>query len=209
MISFYDTVNAIATAWTMILTRWLEIELFSGSWFAIIGSMAAAYAALYLFIDRGRLRELFLYGSLLAVSFGYIDIVGIETGLWGYKAHFLPLITSLFPYAITLHPIIHMFAYQYAPNWRSFFVTNTIALAFFAFVAQPFYVWVQVFQPLKWNFFYSFILASVISFLARAIVIWFATIEQKHSTESSTAMSPVLQPAMKPFDKEKGDQGIE
>jgi hypothetical protein len=169
--------------------------------------MILIYTALYLLIDRSRLRELLLYGSLLTVSFGYIDIAATDMGLWNYKVHFLPFKASLIPFTYTVHPIIHLFAYQYTSSWRSFIITNTLATAFFAFVAQPFYVWAHILWLGNWSYLYSFIMAGAVTFLARAVVIWLANIEQNHAPQHSRiSLAPELQPAMKPFDRDNENE---
>ncbi|MDF2570132.1 MAG: hypothetical protein K0R55_1736 [Sporomusa sp.] len=203
MNTFYEVVNSINTTWNILYSRWLREELFSPSWLVIIGTMAVSYVVLFLLIDKSRIREIIFYGSLLAVSFGYIDVVGTNTGLWAYKTHFLPFSPSLFPFTYTVHPIVHLLVYQYAHSWQSFAIWNTIASGFFAFIAHPFYVWTNVIWFGKWNYMYSFILGLVDTFFIRAIVIWLANIEQKHSTQTSrAALFPALQPAMKQLNKD-------
>lgn len=202
MPTFYEIINTNITLWNLLYTHWIAEELFSSRWFITLGSMAIIYTLLYLLIDRKRMRELFFFGSLLSVGFGYADVIGTTMGLWAYKSHLLPFKPSLLPYTYTVHPIVHMFAYQYADNWRSFAVTNTVAAAFFAFIAQPFYAWVGILWLENWNYVYSFLIAGGISFFARAIVLWMAKVEQNHAPVTSrVSLSPKLIPAMKPLDK--------
>lgn len=196
--SFEEITNVAADLWNLLFTRWLSEELFSFSWFVILGSMFLIYIALFLLIDKSRLREIILYGALLSVAFGYIDVIGTNVGLWEYKTHFLPFVPSLFPFTYTVHPIVHLLIYQYTDSWRSFAIWNTLGTVFFAFIAHPFYVWSQVLWLGKWNYVYSFILGVIITSFVRAVVIWLANIEQKHVKESSRAsLLPKLQPVMK------------
>ena len=207
MDTFYEVVDSINTTWNIQYLRWLGEELFSSGWLVVIGTMAVSYAILLLLIDKSRIREIILYGALLAVSFGFIDVVGTNTGLWAYKTHFLPFNPSLFPFTYTVHPIAHLLVYQYTYSWQSFTIWNTIATAFFAFIAHPFYVWTNVLWLGKWNYVYSFIVGLVDTFFIRAIVIWLANIEQKHSTQKSrAALFPTLQPAMKQLDKDNEEK---
>ncbi|MEG6584228.1 CBO0543 family protein [Dendrosporobacter sp. 1207_IL3150] len=203
MDNFYEIITTSKILWNLIYTRYISMELFSFRWFITVANMAIFYTLLYLIIDRSRLRELFFFGSLLSVGYGYVDTIGTTTALWAYKSHFLPFKPSLMPYSYTLHPIIHMFAYQYADNWRRFLITNTFATAFFAFVAQPFYAWVGILWLENWSYLYSFLIAWSISFVARAVVLWMARVEQNHAPRTSRLnLSPALQPAMKPIDKD-------
>jgi hypothetical protein len=198
MPTFTELNDAIANLWNILYTRWLSEELFSFNWFFIVGTILIMYAVLIKLIDKSRLREILLYGSFLAVSFGYIDVTGATMGLWVYNTHFLPLNPSLFPFTYTLHPIIHVFAYQYASSWQSFSIINTLATLLLAFVGQPIYVGLQIVVLNNWNYFYTFVVSMVVTFFARAVVIWLANIEQKHATTPSRAsLVPKLQPAMK------------
>jgi hypothetical protein len=203
MPTFTELNNAIVNLWNVLYTRWLSEELFSFNWFLIVGTIIIMYAVFIKLIDKSRVREILLYGSFLAVSFGYIDVVGTTIGLWVYNTHLLPLNPSLFPFTYTLHPIIHVLAYQYSHSWRSFSIINTLATALLSFVGQPIYVGLQIVVLNNWNYFYTFIVSMVVTFLARAVVIWLANIEQKHSTEPSRAnLVPKLQPAMKLMDQD-------
>jgi len=198
--TFTEVANATANLWSMVYLRWVSEELFTSGWFVIVASMVLIYTVLIIYIDKSRLRELFFYGSLLSVSFGFIEMVATNTGLVAYKITLFPFISTPFPFAYTIHPILHMLVYQYAPDWRSFTVLNTIATAFFAFVALPFYAWAGIFWLGHWSYIYSFILAAVSSSLARAFVIWLTNIEQKYTLElNRSSLSLKLQPARKPL----------
>jgi len=206
LLNFAEVANATANLWSMVYTRWFAEEVFSSSWFVIAGSMILIYTILILFIDKSRLREIFFYGSLLAVAFNFIEMVATNTGLLAYKTKLFPFISTPFPFTYTIHPIVHMLAYQYASDWRSFAVINTITTAFFAFIAQPIYVWAGVLWFGHWNYIYSFLLAGFSSTMARVFVLWLASIEQKNATETNrSSLSPKLQPAMKPLDEDERD----
>lgn len=207
MPTFYESIDTIYRFWDITYNRWLFEELFSFSWFLIVGNMVLGYIILFTFIDRSRLRELLFYGSLLAVAFGYVNVLGTSRGVWEFKTHFLPLTPDLFPLAYTVHPILHLLIYQYTSSWKSFAIVDTLATAFFAFIVQPVYVWAGVLWLGGWNYFYSFITALGITFFARAVVIWLANIEQNHATQPSrTSLAPKLQPAMKMLDEDNKEK---
>ncbi|HWR41722.1 CBO0543 family protein [Sporomusa sp.] len=200
---FYQGMQIIYQLWHHTYALWISKELFSFSWFVILISIIGIYTTMFIFIDRSRLREIIFYGSLLTVSFGFMDVVGTTMGFWAYKTHFLPLIPSLLPVSYTLHPILHLLGYQYTNSWKSFAIVNTLISLYFAFVAQPIYVWAGILWLGGWTYLYSFITTMGITFFARAVVIWLANIEQKHATQPSReSLFPKLQPALKQFDKE-------
>lgn len=206
MPSFYDAVDTIYKLWDIKYTLWISEELFSLSWFVILIAMIGTYTILFIFIDRSRLREILFYGSLLSVSFGYLEVVATTIGLWGYKTNFLPFAPGIVPFSYTL-PVPHLLVYQYTSSWKSFAIANTIMSLFFAFVVLPLYVWVGVLWLGGWNYVYAFIMTMIITFFVRAVVIWLANIEQNHATQRNRiSLSPKLQPAMKLFDKENDNE---
>lgn len=206
MSTFYESINLIYKLWDVTYNRWLSEELFSLSWFVILINTIGIYTILFVYIDKKRLREILLYGSFIAVSFGYIEIASTSIGLWEYKTHFLPFVSGIIPFTYT-HPIVHLLVYQYTNSWKTFSVANTIVSLFFAFVIQPFSVWIGILWLGGWTYLYSFIVTMGITFFARALVIWLTNIEQKHAIEPSRAsLSPKLQPAMKLLDKDNEDR---
>lgn len=207
MATLTDIVETQRLLGNLLYAHWLSEELFSFGWFSIAIPTVVFIAMFVILVDKSRLRELILYGSLLAMAYGFIYPIASNMLLWQYQVNLIPYVQNLVPFAYIFHPILHIFAYQYASTWKSFMITNTIASGLFAFVALPVYVWLEVFQSYNWNYLYSFILAWSISFIARAVVIWLANIEQSHSTQSRrVSLSPTLQPAMKLFDQDEENE---
>ncbi|VBB09158.1 Hypothetical protein LUCI_4444 [Lucifera butyrica] len=190
----------------LLYSHWLSEELFSFSWFTIVIPMVVLSGMFVILVDKSRLRELILYGSILAVAYGLIYPIASTMTLWQFQNNLIPYALDLVPFAFIFHPILHIFAYQYASSWKSFAITNTISAGLFAFVALPVYVWLKVIQFYNWNYLYSFILAWGISFIARAVVIWLADIEQRHSTQpNQVSLSPRIQPAMKLLEDDENE----
>lgn len=167
--------------------------------------MIVAYILLVKYIDRSRLFEILLYGSLLAVSYGFLDVTGTTVGWWAYETRFVPLIPSLFPITYTLHPILNMAVYQLTFSWRSFLIWNTILTAFFAYVGLPIFVWLHILHLGNWNYTYSFIVALGTSTLAKAVIVWLIGLQEKGKQESQSESYPLnslFQPATKPLEKD-------
>lgn len=208
MDTFYQLVNAEIMAANISYSRWVSEELFSPSWAIITATLALSCVLLFILIDRSRLREVLLFGLLLAFLFGYTDVIATEYGLWEYKTRVMPVKSSAFPFSYTMNPIFHVFAYQFGNTWRSFALLNTIAAVFFAFIAHPFYVWADILWLGNWNYFYSLIYLSAVPLGVRVFVLWLINIEQQHAPENRrTSLLTTLRPAMKILgddaDKEK------
>lgn len=206
MPTMVDIVEAQRVLGTLLYSHWLSQELFSFSWFMIVIPMVLLPAIFVVLVDKSRLRELILYGTILATAYAYVYSIANALTLWQYLNNFIPYTLNLVPFAFVFHPILHILAYQYSSSWKGFAIANTVAAALFAFVALPIYAWLNVIEFYHWNYLYSFILAWGISFIARSVVIWLANIEQKHATRQNRAsLSPSLQPAMKMFEDDENE----
>jgi hypothetical protein len=65
-------------------------------------------------------------------------------------------------------------------------------------------------QLINWNYFYAFLTIAFIGFLGKAVTSLILYIEEKYQTAQQILQaSPLLQPAMKPFDKQNGNQSDE
>lgn len=198
MDTFFQFVSSAVTSANFTYSRWVTEELLSIRWLTIIAILLLACILLVKLIDRSRLREIILFGSIFALLCGYTDVIATEYGLWEYKTHIIPLKSSMFPFSYTMPPMFHMLAYQYSNSWRRFAVLNTMVAAFFAFIAHPFYVWTDVLWLGNWNYLYSFLYLTSVPLGVRAIVMWITKLEQQPAAEAKTSLFPALQPAMKP-----------
>lgn len=208
MDTFNQLVYSAITFSEINYSRWVQEELFSYSWLVITTTLLLFHVLFLRLIDKRRLREILLFGFIFAFLCGYTDVIATEYGLWEHKTHIIPLKSSVFPFSYTMPPIFQMLAYQYGNSWGRFTVLNTIVAAFFAFIAHPFYVWVDVLWLGNWNYLYSFLYLMTVPLGVRAIVVWITYVEQQHATEArQTSLFPILNPAMKPVndldDKEK------
>lgn len=204
MDAFYQSVNAVIASADISYYRWVTVEFFSPSWLLLAATLAATGVALLVLIDRSRLREILLFGFLLAFLFGYTDTIATEYGLWEHKIRIVPVQASVFPFSHTMNPVFHMFAYQYGRTWRVFALLNTAAAAFFAFVAHPLYVWADVLWLGNWNHLYSFAYLVAVPLGVRAFVIWLVEVELRHATRAGrNAVSAALNPAMKLLGEDK------
>jgi hypothetical protein len=201
-----DIIEAQQILGNLLYSHWISQELFSFGWFTIVIPTVILSVVFVILVDKSRLRELILYGAILATAYAFIYPIAITMTLWQFQNNFIPYALNLIPFAFIFHPILHIFAYQYASSWKNFAITNTISAALFAFVALPIYVWLKVVQFYNWSYLYSFIVAWSVSFIARAVVIWLANIEQRYSTQLDRAsLSTGLQPAMKLFEDDESE----
>lgn len=196
--------------------NWITNEVFSFKWFLMIGMLVVVYSVWLKLLDKSRLKDLLLYGSLLAVGFTLSDVIlGSYFGFYSYKVNLLPLKPPVFIASITIMPIMFMLVMQYTSSWRSFTLWASIAAAVYSFILIPLYTKLDILYFYKgYNFFFSFLRTVAGAVIGRAFFLWFAGIQQRHLAAISTPQQKVAEniastivpkPAMKPLG-EKEDQ---
>jgi hypothetical protein len=163
--------------WKYSYQRWSSQELLSFAWLFNIAVIIIFYVIFVKLVDKRRLKELLLFGSLVAVCAGFIDMVGITIGLWEYKVRLFPVSTALFPFDYTAIPILYMFVLQYTLSWRNYLIGSLLASAFFSFVISPIYILIGIKQYHHFNHFYMFILVFVTTTIIKAVYNWITAIE--------------------------------
>ncbi len=167
--------------WKNSIQRWSTQELFSFGWLFNLAFIAILYVIWVKLVDKQRLKELLLFGSLIAVCAGFIDMVGITIGIWEYKVRLFPVSTALFPFDYTVIPILYMLVLQYTMSWRNYLIGSLLASTFFSFVVSPIYALVGIKQYHHFNYFYMFILVFVITTIIKVIYNWITAIEYRNS----------------------------
>lgn len=138
------------------LQYWINENLFSFSWWFLLISMVIFWIFWWIILDKSKIIEILLYGSMVAVIVILFDVIGVSWVLWGYPTMLTPLIPPIFAIDIGHIPVIYMALYQYFPSWKSF-LTAMIILAFtFSFVLEPIVVWLGIYELNNWNHIYSF-----------------------------------------------------
>jgi MFS family permease len=194
--------------------HWISKELFSFGWLVTAGALIVTYGMWFKLVDKRRIKDLLLLGSLCSVAFAVIDTVLVGfLGLWSFKIRLFPFDPPLFIVGLTMGPIMYMLVFQYTSSWRSFFLWNAIGCAVIVFGILPLYSLLGIFQLYKWNWFFHFLLFFSVGTVARGLLYWFTSIEQSQLTSNRvTRVFPLTQPlAIKPLignnnDKTDNDQ---
>lgn len=194
------------TLWNLTYNHWKTEEFFSAQWLILIAIIAISYIAWWKLVDKQRIIQILLFGSLVAVGRIIMDIVGDNLVLWSYDIRILPMIPIPFVHDFTISPLIYMLVYQYNTSWKSFTILNIIATGLISFIFLPLMSAIRILNLYSWNYFYTFILVISITTLSRAVMLWLLHLEQKHAAGYSInrSMTPSLQSAMKPLDEKNG-----
>jgi hypothetical protein len=195
---------------------WITKEVFSLKWFLMVGVLVIIYSVWLKLLDKTRLKDLMLYGSLLAVEFMLSDVImGSFLGLYSYKVNIIPLKPPVFIASITILPILFMMVMQYTASWWKFILWASIAAAAYSFLLVPLYTQLGILYFYKgYNHIYSFLRSIAGAIIGRTIFLWFEGIQQRHlaarpvsrqiATENIPAIIP--KPVMKPLDNKENKE---
>jgi hypothetical protein len=170
--------------WDQLYTSWITEELFSFPWWFTVIFMLVGYLIWWKLLDKSRLIELLLFGTLLAVMSAVVDTIADNLTLWQYKVRIFPFAPAFFPFHLTLAPITLMLVYQYTNNWYRFFIGAVLAAVIYSFGIAPLFVAIGEVQLLKWNHGYTFI-----TFIARAVTARWILMLCKHIQSSYQGQS--------------------
>lgn len=185
--------------WDQSYQRWISEELFSFGWFFNIIFLALLYTVWILVVDKKRLREILLFGALMAVVGGFVDVVGVSIGLWEYRTRLLPFSPALFPFDYTVIPIFFMLALQYTSTWRNYFIGSALATAAFSFIVLPVYVAVGITQHHNFNYVISFILTYTTGIVVKFVYDWITKVELQTAPDKRHNIFLKARPAQKPL----------
>jgi hypothetical protein len=200
--------QANSTLHNLMVTKWITQDLFSVKWWGVIGFVIFSYILCFSLMDKTRLIKTILFGSLISVFSVVVDTIGCNSNLWAYSLPIFPMIPNIFLYDITALPLYYMLIYQHAYSWRRYTVWNIGASAIMGFVFTPLLVTLGLAQLIQWSYFNVFLIITFTGFLAKAVTSLIISFEEQYQKNQQTSQTSArLQPAMKPLDEQRENQG--
>jgi F0F1-type ATP synthase assembly protein I len=184
----------------LILTKWLNQEFLSLPWFFIVFLVLACYVLFFYLVDKKRIIEILLFGSLVAVAFVVYDSIGIFFGYWKGLISVLPVYPNFFGSEFTIIPLISMLIYQYTSSWRKFLLLYIGFSVLFIFGYNSVLQNLKIFVYLKpFAILIDFISFSLVGIVARGIMVCLFRIEvRKGNMSAEHALSNLIaQPNIK------------
>ncbi|AIF53094.1 CBO0543 family protein [Pelosinus sp. UFO1] len=191
--------------WDLNYTQWKTQILFSPIWWSYITIIVISYAIWWKLVDKRRLTQLLLFGSLVSVGRILIDIIGSNMNLWSYNIRESPFIPSPFLHNFTISPLAFMLLLQYTSSWKSFIIWNAVITGVYSFVLNPIMISLHILTLYKWNYFYAFAVVFTMVSVCRAVLVGTLYLEKKYQGVSSdnSVKNLSCQPAMKPLNTDK------
>ena len=168
------------------MERWLSDEVFSLGWFLMLGVLIVFYAVWLKLLDRRRVVELLLLGSLIAVVKSLNSVfLGQTLGLADYPVRLVPVHSNIFITSMTISPIIAMLAQQYSKTWGGYMLRTGIGYALLCFGIFPLYVLVGALKFYNWNVLYHFLVLFVLAQIVRCAFLWIVGIQERHKAKTA------------------------
>lgn len=160
-------------------------------------------------LDKTKLVELLLFGSLIAVVSAFIDLIAENLVLCQYTVKILPFSPAFFPFHLTIAPLVLMLVYQYSDSWNRFLRYSVIAGGIYAFAIIPLFVLVGEVRLIHWNYFNNFITFLARAIICRWILLQCMQIQTSHQGQSASPhFRPIYQPTSKPVPPSQEDCDI-
>jgi hypothetical protein len=163
---------------------WLTQVVFSWHWWVDVG-LAVLPWILWIIVRRKDLSNRLLFAGLTtALIATYLDVIGMTQGLWTYNTWVVPLMPEYLPWDLSVMPVTAMLFYQFKSNINPW-IKAVVFGVFGAFVSEPIFEWLDIYQRINWEYWYSFPIYIVIYMIGyyvvrRSIIMTKATEQTKH-----------------------------
>lgn len=150
-----DAIGNITSDFIQIWHVWLTMVVFSWHWWVDVGLAILPWILWRIVRDKEQANRLLYAGFATMLMATYLDIVGMTQGLWTYHTWVIPLMPEFLPWDLSVMPVMAMLFYQFKPK-----INPWIKGAFFgalgSFVSEPIFEWLDIYERLNWEYYYSF-----------------------------------------------------
>ncbi|MCL7747616.1 CBO0543 family protein [Halalkalibacter alkaliphilus] len=147
---------------------WLEHVLFTGFWWLGVALSIVPWLIWFIFRNNQSTDRLLYVGFFVMVTALILDVLGSQFGLWHYRYNVIPIVPSFLPWDIALMPVTIMFFLQIKPNINPLMKAVLFALVA-SYIAEPFFTWLEIYQPKTWRYSYSVPIQIIIYLIAHFI----------------------------------------
>ncbi|WP_088104216.1 CBO0543 family protein [Halalkalibacter urbisdiaboli] len=148
---------------------WLEHSLFSWQWWFGLILLFISIIFWIRFRKQDSTHRLLYSGFFVVIFSSFFDLLGASIGLFHYHYELFPFSSNYLPWSIAILPISIMTVLQIKPNVNPF-LKSAIYSAVIAFIALPLLHLIGVYHPVKWHYFYSFLILFVLYLMAYFLV---------------------------------------
>jgi hypothetical protein len=153
------------------LEYWKEFVWGTWQFWSLVIITILAFFVWWKLVDKNRLVQIILFGSLMHSLSIYLDAYGTQYILWEYKYQIFPAIPTAFNLNASIIPIVFMLIYQYSSTWKRYIIFLVSVAFVSAYPMQYFLKWINYYEDSKWwNSHWSFITLIIMGVLVKFLV---------------------------------------
>lgn len=147
------------------MAAWKNEVLFTWEWWLGIALTIIPWIIWIIFHKKESTYRILSAGFFVSLVSVTLDNIGVQLSLWNYLKPVTPAIPSYIPYDFALMPIVIMFLIQLFSH-RNPWIVGLIFGLLTAFLGEPIFQWLGIYEPTNWRHFYSVPIYTVIYFTA-------------------------------------------
>lgn len=149
---------------------WLQDVFLTYQWWFLVSITIVPWVIWWKLVDKKRVIEILLYGTLISVYSILLDDIGSHFLLWIYQFQLVPISPRLNPIDLSIMPVTYMLVYQFLKKWKSFLIAQTVLAFGAAFIAEPLFSKMKIYHILNWKLIYSFIIYLLLGIGNKTVV---------------------------------------
>jgi hypothetical protein len=163
-----ENVNQIEKLIQQKVEIWQVHVVFSPLWWMGVGLSIIPWIIWYVYHKKDSTDRLLYSGYAVMIMALVLDVLGDQLALWHYRYNVLPILPTYLPWDLTLMPVTIMFLLQIKPNSNPLIKAILFALIT-SYLAEPFFEWLEVYQPVHWRYTYSIPFQIIIFLIAHYV----------------------------------------
>lgn len=144
---------------------WLDHILFTWRWWLGIAVILICLWTWFQLTKNESGNRLLFVGFFTALIATCFDLIGVFFGLWDYRYEVFPPINSYLPWNLLVIPTLVIVLIRIKPYAHPF-IKALVLGAVTSFLGLPLLNWIGLYEPLNWNYIYSFPIQVIIYLLA-------------------------------------------
>ena len=162
--------------------HWLRQEVFTFQFWLLIALLILPWFLWWKLADKKRFFELLIFGLLVETIVTVLDELGCQLNFWEYRYDIEPLFPRLIPMNFTMLPISYMLIYQYFMRWKTYLIASSIIATCFAFIGEPIFNYLNIYELLNWRHIYSFPIYILLAVIFKLVMIPIIKIQRRSSS---------------------------
>lgn len=133
---------------------WQTKIVFTWHWWLDMALAVLPWVLWFIIRDRKKTHSLLYAGLFTMIIASLLDMAGVSQGGWNYNTLLLPYFPEFLPWDLTVMPVTAMLFYQFFPKINPW-IKGAVYGAFAAYVAEPIFIGLGLYEPSSWEHHYS------------------------------------------------------